>query len=558
MKCNNCNQIIPDDSMFCKYCGSKITIDNSTIECPSCHNQIPADSKFCPDCGSKISVSAETKANMVVNNNNEPQEDPLNYLFPYIDKGKVGFKSLINNNVYIPAKYEDAREFHEGFAAVKTNGKWGYMDKSGKWVLPAKEEWVEDVKGGVAITGSGSRYKAGDCLMNFWSTINWQLIETGLYTSHSDFKDGVCQVWDDGKSHYFSDNEDGEEQILLPWRHYYDGGYCIFDPKHIAVKKHNLYGIIELYDANDGSHFGYREIVPCKYHHFGFTIGKNEVIIVNENRKSGVLSLSGREIVPMKYDVIHKIADGLIPVAKNGKIGYLDMQGQERIPIVYEPYDQTHLLFDILEYFKNGFVKVRHNGKIGLLDTNGNTIIPFMYDAVLEGKNNYFPNGLMAVSQNGKWGFINQTNSVIIDMQFDSVSPFNNGISIVKNGDKYGAINTQGEFVIPIIYDAVEKSTPSLNRVRTGNENYIVDNNNNRLPYEEIYESKVAKYRTWVRCNNKWGMVNMKGELIHECIFNAPTDIDMQRITLSHSCLPKFIYNERWYCIDYFGGITEN
>lgn len=33
----------------------------------------------------------------------------------------------------IPAKFEDAKEFHNGRAAAKLNGKWGFINKRGEW-----------------------------------------------------------------------------------------------------------------------------------------------------------------------------------------------------------------------------------------------------------------------------------------------------------------------------------------------------------------------------------------------------------------------------------------
>lgn len=34
----------------------------------------------------------------------------------------------------IPAKFEDAQEFKNDRAAVKFNGKWGFINKHGEWL----------------------------------------------------------------------------------------------------------------------------------------------------------------------------------------------------------------------------------------------------------------------------------------------------------------------------------------------------------------------------------------------------------------------------------------
>ena len=45
-------------------------------------------------------------------------------------KGKYGYIDK-NGKVVIPLKYEDAHNFKEDMAAVKSNGKWGFIDITG-------------------------------------------------------------------------------------------------------------------------------------------------------------------------------------------------------------------------------------------------------------------------------------------------------------------------------------------------------------------------------------------------------------------------------------------
>ena len=53
---------------------------------------------------------------------------------------KYGFIDK-TGKVVIPCKWKDAWDFHEGLAPVKdANGKWGYIDKTGKLVIPCQWE----------------------------------------------------------------------------------------------------------------------------------------------------------------------------------------------------------------------------------------------------------------------------------------------------------------------------------------------------------------------------------------------------------------------------------
>ena len=49
-----------------------------------------------------------------------------------------GFVNKETGKEVIPYKYDGAKDFSEGLAAVKLNGKWGYIDDTGKEVIPLK------------------------------------------------------------------------------------------------------------------------------------------------------------------------------------------------------------------------------------------------------------------------------------------------------------------------------------------------------------------------------------------------------------------------------------
>lgn len=70
--------------------------------------------------------------------------------YPDYDLELVGFKDSISGKIVIPAKYSYSEYFFEDYAAINMGctwgnafydsefqgGKWGYIDKSGKIVIP--------------------------------------------------------------------------------------------------------------------------------------------------------------------------------------------------------------------------------------------------------------------------------------------------------------------------------------------------------------------------------------------------------------------------------------
>ena len=47
-------------------------------------------------------------------------------------------------------KYDAGRNFSEGLALVNLNGKWGYVDKIGREVIPFKYDKAYDFSNGLA------------------------------------------------------------------------------------------------------------------------------------------------------------------------------------------------------------------------------------------------------------------------------------------------------------------------------------------------------------------------------------------------------------------------
>jgi hypothetical protein len=58
--------------------------------------------------------------------------------------GQFGFLDE-NQNWIIEPQFEAAREFKNGYAAVRKNSKWGIIDKFGEWVIEPKYSGIKDV-----------------------------------------------------------------------------------------------------------------------------------------------------------------------------------------------------------------------------------------------------------------------------------------------------------------------------------------------------------------------------------------------------------------------------
>ena len=68
--------------------------------------------------------------------------------------GKWGYIDKTGKEV-VPCQYDNALGFSDGLAVVEKGGKCGYIDKTGKEVIPCKYDVESDFSDGLAAVGKG-------------------------------------------------------------------------------------------------------------------------------------------------------------------------------------------------------------------------------------------------------------------------------------------------------------------------------------------------------------------------------------------------------------------
>ena len=85
----------------------------------------------------------------------ESARDFVDGLAPVRFEGKWGF--IDNKGKWaIEPRFDGAQTFHEGLAAVQIGRRWGYIDKDGTQRIPPKYSWVTRFSEGVAIALDGA------------------------------------------------------------------------------------------------------------------------------------------------------------------------------------------------------------------------------------------------------------------------------------------------------------------------------------------------------------------------------------------------------------------
>lgn len=285
---------------------------------------------------------------------------------------------------YEPYNYYSVGSFSEGLARVCRNQKYGYIDISGKEIIPCIYDYAFDFSEGLALVKENGKFGYIDTKGNV--AINFQfedpLTRMGSVVRKSDiglFKNGLACVKMNGK-------------------------YGYIDKKGNVIVDFKFNSASAFYDGLAFTDTGYID-------------------------KSGNVVISSDE-----YTIIFRdFSDGLVCAKKNEKYGFIDTKGNVVIDFQYDK------AFD----FSEGLACVSKNDKYGYIDKNGNVIIDFQYSDA-----HRFSNGLAYARKNNKYGYINKEGKVIIDFQFDDAFDFSEELALTKKDEKYQFINKNGEIVI--------------------------------------------------------------------------------------------------------------
>ena len=181
----------------------------------------------------------------------------------------------------ISSKYQFIGNIIKGYsyARVKLNGKYGFIDKNGREIIPCNYDWIDD-----------EHYLCND----------------------------NCRIVLNGKYGFIDKN--GKE--VIPCN--YDFA-CVFDEGLAAIKLNGKWGFIDR-DGIEGIPHRYEDV-------YAFSEG---FAAIKLNGKWGFVNKEGIEAVPCKYDESYCFTEGLASVRLQDKFGFVNKEGIEAIPCKYD------------------------------------------------------------------------------------------------------------------------------------------------------------------------------------------------------------------------------
>lgn len=352
--------------------------------------------------------------------------------------GKWGFIDKMGNEV-VPLEYEQVDSFSEGLAAVKQNGKWGYIDKAGKEVVPCKYDNARSFSEGLAVVGLNGKW-------GFIDKTGKEIVPC-KYTEARPFSEGLAAVREGTGLGIKWGFVDKTGEVVIPVGKYGYPYYALSFREGLTTVDNNV-GLNS--DAREGFINTAGELViPYQYYEVrGSTILDADngikgfqngfVAVGNENGKWGVADKTGKLTVPYQYDQIQSFWAGRL-VVNNENMDYalIDTTGKQLVPFgkydcIIDSYD------DLIMVYNCGDYGIRH----GYIDAEGREVVPCKYKNARG-----FSEGFAAVQgpsiQNDgflRWGVIDKTGKEVVPCKYSWVSEFSEGYAAVQLGDKWGYI----------------------------------------------------------------------------------------------------------------------
>lgn len=341
----------------------------------------------------------------------------------------------------------------------KKNGKYGYLNLKGEWVINPKYDYAYPFAEGLALVSLG-----GNRLLIDEKEKPVPLPE-GV-TDISMFKGGLAPVTINGRTGFI--NRKGK-LVTAPFLDY--------PARDMAPPSEGMHMVVadSLFTFIDST----GRIIRLPGFEYALDFFEGRALVSNQG-KYGYLDKSGQIVIPLRYDAGWSFSEGLALVGivqgKAFQLSFIDRAGNTAINVPYSIVNPR---------FTNGltFFAIEDNGrrKFGFIDRTGKIAIEPVYDhaeeIVSSGSKNFANVVAFKVKAGDLWGMV--SGSMVVKPAFTDIAPFNEGLAAASVGAggkrKFGFIDKSGNWVIQPQYDDASDFSNGLAAVRkdeAGNERW--------------------------------------------------------------------------------------
>jgi hypothetical protein len=302
------------------------------------------------------------------------------------------------------------------YPAADTNNKWGFVDRTGAWVIQPKWDFVDTFKEGLA------RVATGEVKTALWGFIDTTGKEIGpiQYAEVGRFSDGLAKV---------------------------------------RMKADGKMGYVDTTGAL---------VIPLQFGSAGTFADGLAVVATDTEGKRGFIDKTGKFVIPETYAGAGSFSDGLAAVSleKEAKWGYIDKTGAVVVKAQFDAVSDFSEGLAVAGSAAGGKLDEKGSLKYGLIDTTGAWVAQPTFSAVYPFSEGFARVAYLDADGNSSVGFVDKTGKVVLtSSEWTPTGDFSEGLAAVMANNMYGYIDTTGAYVLPPKYDHVESFSGGLARV---------------------------------------------------------------------------------------------
>lgn len=423
-------------------------------------------------------------------------------ILKYSKDGKYGIIDLSGKKI-TNAIYEDidTLQFKEGELLVKKDGKYGVINIKGATIVKAQYDKIEVDK----FYEEGNLYKKAGYIVS--------------KTTEEGYRYGYV-------------NLEGKEIIEIKYNDLYRVMEVNSDDAYIICAENGKYGLLK----------NNEKIIDNEYQSLLYNESNNTVTAL-KGKKYGVLSLTGKTIIPFEYKQIDITGDYIYATTTDENVKIFDSTGKET------NMSENRAIMNV----------TNTDYKIYMDTANGKTIYSIYRDEEKITKNEYtylqylYDNYFVACDTNGKLGVIDTNEKTKIEFNYNSIQQIENTkmVQALNNNTKMTEIYSEKMEKISELKDATIQTNKEYFKIYNENETKYISNEGKELANTEVFtnnkifakkqgdkwgfvdasETKVIDFKydkvtevnkygfAGIKQDRKWGVINSEGKIIVEPIY---------------------------------------
>lgn len=275
-------------------------------------------------------------------------------------------------------EYEYISDFNEGYACVLKNNKWGFIDTSFviKVALELDNIFGENPMKACRQFGFPCKLPFGHCYSPSTEIYYRNYVKTEFRKKiNYQFRGGAIHAYKEGKSYILTNKG---QYFPIPF-----DSVTHFENEIAFVIENGKFGAID----KTG-----KQILPISYNlkdysGFDYNLISKGRIIVKKNGKMGILNFFENDTIMTEFDRLGAAFDNSILAWKNNKIGLINLYGKELTPFLFERF---RCLNDYFTKKRDRTYLISQIGSLsGIIDSMGNIYVPFEYDKIQANQLNF-------------------------------------------------------------------------------------------------------------------------------------------------------------------------